>query len=210
MELATIDMPVDEARKAFEEYRAAVRERHDEEDEQIMRGYKVLAEGQQVLNLPKTLKAGGVTAITVMDRWDRRKFYDVTVPKLAVARANRTTVWTWGVNEQGACTMQTKRDPHTNNRFDVLRVADGTFEAGTRDHSANWQPRIRAVVPNVPPRLRPRVGMHNCHVLFEAEWGLDPEPPVDPALLRHIGGDLYAVIAVWDLTELERAVLAGR
>lgn len=24
------------------------------------------------------------------------------------------------------------------------------------------------------------------------------------------GGDLYAVVAVWDLTELERAVLAGR
>lgn len=45
-------------------------------------------------------------------------------------------------------------------------------------------------------------------MLFEAEWR--PEPPKDPALLRHIGGDLYSVVAVWDLTELERAVLAGR
>lgn len=32
MELATIDMPVDAAQAAFEEYRAAVRERHDQED----------------------------------------------------------------------------------------------------------------------------------------------------------------------------------
>jgi hypothetical protein len=35
-------------------------------------------------------------------------------------------------------------------------------------------------------------------------------PPEDPALLKHIGGDLYAVLAVWNLTELERAVLSGR
>jgi hypothetical protein len=40
-----------------------------------------------------------------------------------------------------------------------------------------------------------------------------PPAPVDPALLRHIGGDLYAVdlyavVVTWDLTEIERAVLA--
>lgn len=31
----------------------------------------------------------------------------------------------------------------------------------------------------------------------------------DPALLKHIGGDLWAVVAVWNLTDLEMAVLAG-
>ena len=29
-------------------------------------------------------------------------------------------------------------------------------------------------------------------------------------LLRHLGGDAYAVLAMWDLTELERLVMAGR
>jgi hypothetical protein len=44
--------------------------------------------------------------------------------------------------------------------------------------------------------------------LFEVDqW--EPVPPTDPALLKHIAGDLYAVLAVWDLTELERAVIAG-
>lgn len=207
MELATIDMPVEEAQKLFEEYRSAVRERHDAEDEQIMRGYKVLAKGQQVLHLPKTLRAGGVEGLDVKKRWGAGRMV-VTLPRLAVARANRTTVWTSGINRDGACTMQTKRDPHVNNRFDVLRFADGTFDSGDPDESS-WQPRIRAVVPNIPPRLRPRTGLGNFHVLFEAEWGLDPQPPVDPALLRQIGGDLYAVIATWDLTEIERAVLSG-
>jgi hypothetical protein len=208
MDLATIDMPADEAQQLFEEYRAAVRERHDEEDEQIMRGYRTLAKGQQVLNLPQTIKAGGVDFRTFRDRWSLGSV-DVCLPRLAVARANRTTVWTFGINREGHCTMQTKLDPHVNNRYDVMDFAPGTFEEGTAD--SIWsRPRIRAVIPNVPPRLRPRSGLGNFHVLFEAEWGLDPEPPVDPALLKHIGGDLYAVVAVWDLTDLERAVLAGR
>lgn len=209
MNLATIDMPIEEAQRAFEEYRDAVRERHDDEDEAIMRGYRVLAKGQQVLNLRKMLKAGGVTRLDLPRPFDRQGRIAVTVPRLAVARANRTTVWTNGVDKRGRCTMQTKRDPHVNNNFDVMRFADGTFDPGTRDEG--WHnPRIRAVVPNVPPRLRPRAGLGNFHILFEAEWDIDPEPPVDPALLRHISGDLYAVVAVWDLTELERAVLAGR
>ena len=35
-------------------------------------------------------------------------------------------------------------------------------------------------------------------------------PRTSRMLLRHLSGQLYAVLAVWDLTELERAVLAGR
>ena len=64
------------------------------------------------------------------------------------------------------------------------------------------------MVPIVPPQLRPHWGLHNYHILWEADW--QKVPPRDPALLERIGGDLYAVLAVWDLTELERAVLAMR
>lgn len=37
-----------------------------------------------------------------------------------------------------------------------------------------------------------------------------PAPPGDPALLKHVGGDIYAVVATWDLSPLERLVLSGR
>jgi hypothetical protein len=210
MKLATIELSVDEAQQRFEEYRQAVRERHDEEDRMIMRGFQALAKGTTVLHLPRTIKAGGVQTLRIPKRWERNKTIDVTVPRLAIARANRTTVWTRGVTSDGACVMQTKRDPHVNNNFDLTRFPAGTFDEGTEDSIGSWgSPRIRAIVPNVPPRLRPRASLGNYHILFEAEWGLDPEPPVDPALLRHIGGDLYALVAIWDLTEIERAVLTG-
>ena len=50
-------------------------------------------------------------------------------------------------------------------------------------------------------------GLHVFHILWEVEkWELTP--PRDPALLRWIGGDLWEVVATWDLTQLERAVLS--
>ncbi|TWT34974.1 hypothetical protein KOR42_53530 [Thalassoglobus neptunius] len=33
-------------------------------------------------------------------------------------------------------------------------------------------------------------------------------PPGDPYLLKKISGEFYAVLAEWDLTELEKAVMA--
>lgn len=43
MNVATIEMDQVKAREAFDEYRAAVKTRHDAEDVAIMRGYKALA-----------------------------------------------------------------------------------------------------------------------------------------------------------------------
>jgi hypothetical protein len=70
--------------------------------------------------------------------------------------------------------------------------------------------RAITVVPPVPPRHRPRRPRRaRLHILWEVEqW--DPTPPRDPALLRHIRGDLWAVLATWDLTDIERHVLAQR
>ena len=61
----------------------------------------------------------------------------------------------------------------------------------------------------MPIHLRPKRGLANYHVLWEAEW--TPSPPRDPFLLRRIGkADLWLVVAQWDLTEVERAALATR
>jgi hypothetical protein len=64
------------------------------------------------------------------------------------------------------------------------------------------------LVPIVPPQLRPKHDLANYHTFWEVEhWTLCP--PRDPMLLRHLGGWLYAVLAVWDLTPVERAVLGA-
>jgi len=45
---------------------------------------------------------------------------------------------------------------------------------------------------------------------FEADWKPVRDrrrAPGDPALLKHLGGPFYAVLATWDLTFVEQAVL---
>lgn len=65
------------------------------------------------------------------------------------------------------------------------------------------------IVPIVPPHilvkeLKRSLGAY-C-ILWEVEnW--QNEPPRDPILLKKLTTNLYGVLATWDLTELERAII---
>jgi hypothetical protein len=195
MDLATIEIPKEEAQRAFEQYRAAVKERHSNEDEQIMRGYKALAKGQQIISLRQAMERGGL---------DHRG-----LPRLAICRADAEWCWVRMPVGQGAVTFCMDEWLYERATRRYVRLPSGVFPDFEREFNNRQRPtRATAMVPTVPPGLRPRGKLTNYHILWEAEWKVSV--PRDPALLRRIGGDLYAVLAVWNLTELERAVLAGR
>lgn len=207
MELEQIQMDPEQAQAAYEDYAAAVKLNRNSEDQAIAEGYKALMEGKRLIQLTPTLKAGGTTAIEVRQTWSREGFAMVTVPRLAYCRADAKIAWTQGVDRDGGCTITADRranELHSRNRADRFLIPDGTFEAGRTG------PSVRAIVPNIPPRLRPKRGLGLYTLLWEAEWAQDPNAPEDPALLRKLGGDLYIVLGTWDLTPLEQAVLSGR
>ncbi len=195
MELTTITMDRNAARKAFLEYRAAFRETHEAQDAKIMRGYRELAKGRQLISLPETIKAGGYHVGA----------RDEIVPNLAIVRASADFVYlrTW---TDGSCLFSEEQSYAWRAKKAVRRLPAGTLPA--MDWNQTARGTQRALVPIIPPEYRPPYKLENYHILFEAEW--KPQPPVDPVLLKHIGGDLYAVLAAWDLTEVERAVLAER
>lgn len=208
MELSTITMDPEVAQAAFEEYAAAVRADHDEEDQAIAEGYRALAEGRRLIELSKTIAAGGVEVLEVKPRW-RPTPLSVTVPRLAFCRANAKVAFTQGVDSAGGCLITADKrgnELHSNNRRDRFVIPDGTLERMS-DGGAGY---LKAIVPNIPPRLRPKRGLQLYTVLWEAIWSVDPLPPSDPALLRKLGGDLYIVLGTWDLSPLEQAVLSGR
>jgi hypothetical protein len=192
MELSTITEDRGAARKAFLEYRQAVRERHDAEDEQIMRGYRELASGRQLIRLPDTIRLGGVD---VAGR-----------PRMAVCRADGRVCRLY-VQHNGTVTFLHEDTPMWQSRVRRAKriTVESVVPAGVRFETGDV---ATAIVPTIPPPLRPAGKLDRFHILWEAEWRR--AAPRDPALIRHIGGDLWAVLAVWDLTELERVVLAGR
>lgn len=194
MNVKPITMDPHAARKAFLEYKRDVRGRHDAETTAILRGYRAIARGQAVLNLPQTIIHGGLDA--------------QLRPLLAVAMASAERVY-YASDPNGA-RFTTRESKSWNGRWEAdfyWRDRRRTFHLNVGD-----LPPVkgihRALVPYVPMPLRPRGALSNYLVLFEARW--EPVPPTDPMLLRHLHGDLYAVVAHWNLTDLERAVMAGR
>jgi hypothetical protein len=194
MDVATIAMPADLARQKYDEYRQALAGTEpSDEDRGIMLGYRALASGKALLDLHAVFRACPLN--------------DRGLPRLAVARAD----WTWSFfgrswRDAGRTTFAAReqiigrRGGYGRHRIvlpdGVVRVPAGSGARG------------KALVPLIPPNLRPAAGLHNYLILFEAEW--QPVPPKDPLLLRPLHGSLCVVLAAWDLTSLERAVLAGR
>lgn len=194
MNLATLEVSPIEARQALVHYRRSLKERSNAEYDAICKGYQRVLKGQRLIELSKVIAAGGV------DSKHR--------PRLAVMRADQKMCYVQ-VSWNGSLSF-------SNSILHCYRVSTThlTFRAGTVPPLPNrpnrgWASAVAAksVIPLVPPQYRPKGNLSRYHILWEATW---EDVPVDPALIQHLGGDLWAVLAVWDLTPLERAVLAGR
>jgi len=192
--LAALEIGEDEAREKLAEYEQALGAHRTAEDAAIAAGYRAAARGFAVISLPRTVAAGG--------------FHDNGLPRIAVLGAEATQCFArW---DGTSLVFADSDDWRVNRGALVNRHSVRVSLAGDDVPAWNWRSRGSAMVPLVPPahRLSPR-RMRHCHILWEVEeWS--PVPPRDPALLRHVRGDLWAVLSVWDLTDLERMVLSQR
>lgn len=198
MDLQPIKMTRFEARETLQQYRAILKEKRSKEDIAIMRSAKAIMGGQQVIKLTDTIHAGGYDAESFPrlavaradDPWVACVRHGINVRMCGIARENE---WleTWG----NAMASIERRAKQANPRAFYLHAAPGIVN----------EKRANAIVPSIPPQHRPDGALERFYVLFEANW--KPVPPLDPALLSPLGGGMFAVVAVWDLTELERAVL---
>jgi hypothetical protein len=159
-------------------------------DQEIQRVYRAIAKGQLVIRALESIKAAGMGRDGL--------------PKLAIVRADATRCSLYMKSDGGCRFSVDDWEPDRNTRR-YIDMPPGTFADPTGKRHRHWH----AMVPLVPIHARPKRGLENYHVLFEAEW--TKVVPKDPMLLRRVGhGDLWIVLHAWDLTEIERAVLAGR
>lgn len=198
MNLDTLVLPTEDAAARLAEYEQAIRTDRTEEDVAIAAGYRAAARGLPVIMLSNVFAAGG--------------WHDNGLPRLAIVRADATQCWVHveGWNGDARHLVFTDNERTANHG---ARIAPHSTRINNVPYpliNGRARSSARTIVPSIPPRHRPnRRRLHGFHILWEVdEW--TPVPPVDPALLRHIRGDLWTVVATWDLTPLERAVLTAR
>ena len=208
MDVPLITMDPTAAMTKLRAYRQQLKRRVDEEYEAAVIGYEVLAAGSPLLDLREVFNTAG--------------FHPDGRPKLAIARADRPQVmvrvernslefnalanpWQWSY--RGSLVINVGVSRLTNDGSLAGTMASSIAEVLLK--SRGW-----SLVPMVPADVRPKGDLRDFFVLWEVEqWAdraLSSDPDRDPYLLRHIMGDLYAVVAEWDLTDLERAIMAGR
>jgi hypothetical protein len=189
MSMTVVEVPVTrekarELMKAYRDHRSA----QTPEDRAIERAYREIASGRVLIRALESVRAAG------LDAQGR--------PKLAIVRADHKRV-------------RLSIGPNQDAEFQPMALSHGRWRA-TYHHaikvpglrSAEYLPGTHeAIVPMIPVHLRPQTAIDAYHILWEADWRA---VPTDPMLLRRLGGDLWIVVAAWDLTEVERAVMASR
>jgi hypothetical protein len=199
MEAARIMMERSEARELYEKYQGAVHYGTGM-DKEIARAYRLLSQGKLIIKALESVKAAGLG--------------DDGLPMLAISRADATKCFLTLRDDGRAEFAMNPRDRNLSPR--TIRFAEKTFSPNPEHFPRlSWSTTGRsntrhgeAIVPIVPVHLRPKAALNNYHILWEADWR---EVPRDPFLLRRLGkGDLWLVLAMWDLTEIERAALQAR
>jgi len=196
MDLAELEISPGEAREKLDEYRSALAGERTAEDEAIAAGYRAAARGLSLILLSRTVASGG--------------FHANGLPRIAVIGAEAAECY---VLWDGSHLVYADRDDPQANRGALVGAHSVRVPLAADDlpgsFTRSWRRGV-SMVPLIPPRCRPKPRrLRHCHILWEVEvW--ERVPPRDPALLRHVRGDLWAVLAVWDLTDLERAVLSQR
>jgi hypothetical protein len=180
MNVEKMVMDKDQARDLYRDYQQH-RAVMTDNDRAIAAIYKRIAQGKLVIRALASITAAGLDS--------------AGLPKLAIMRADRRKVvchtMTGGVHFR---TEGWERAKALNFRIPLPGMSNQT-------------PNCVADVPLIPVHLRPRKALDKYHVLWEAEWN---RYPVDPYLLRRFGADAWLVVAAWELTDVERAVMSTR
>ena len=172
------------AQQALHEYRQA-RAPATPEDEAIKAAYRAIARGRVLVKALASILTAGRDG--------------EGLPRLAITRADirrcHCRAWRSGF-EISAASKRGWSSSIATFRFDNFPTdAAGPLNDGI------------ATVPLIPLHLRPKADLKRYHILWEADWH---RAPSDPLLLRKLRGDLWLVLAAWELSDVERAVLDQR
>ncbi len=197
MNVETITMPEDEAIAKVNAYRNGLRRRADSEYRVALTAYEALAAGKALINIDEVFATAELNA--------------EGFPNIAIGRADRIEVRAQRHGGSHNCEFSTATGAlggqWTGNHPGL------TIDCTLSNEGKGWKSRY-ALLPMVPPEVRPKGQLKDYHILWEVDhWSKEPKTriaPVDPILLKHLTGPLYVIMGAWDLTEVERCIVVGR
>ena len=197
MDTKTIQISPEEAKKLYEDYAEVVKTRKEKYLEELKKVYKHLSKGGKVLDIYEVFKNSGLNK--------------KGNPKLGICRADvRSCYFHKGKLGSGYFSAsESAWDTITPPRFNV-DLPSKTFPDWPKDkEEITIRGTVKTAVPIVPAHLLPVGKLNNYYILFEVtQWD---EVPIakDPFLLRRINANAFLILAEWDLTEVEQAVIRG-
>ena len=200
MDIHEFEEVKEKAHEKWIEYKEACKENpKDKYLEDMKKVYNQLKSGRKVIDIYEVFRRSGVD--------------DKFQPKLAICPADAEVGYCmynangkviFSDREMGNWYEATKRD------VKILNMPDIPDDKLKIIGFNGWNKKLmKTLLPKIPPSLRPKGNLANYYILWEVEeWSL--VPPKDPYLLKRITKNMFVVLAGWDLTELERAVMKGR
>lgn len=196
MNVSTLSIPKETAARKAEEYAKLSGKQRSKEDDALA-------------NLYRSIAKSGVKVINILDAFRATGLNEKGQPKLAIARADWRTVY---FHQRANFNQWFSRSNRGGGGFGVssqwnknAKASNIVLPENTFDNEKLTKLDLKSSVPHIPPKLRPKINARNFHILFEVQnW---ETYPVDPFLLRRIQGNLFLIIAEWELTPLEASVL---
>lgn len=191
MRVKAITMSKEKAKKEWKAYLALLKKRKEKYLKEFKDAYYHLSKGRKIIDICEVMKGAGIN----------EKFE----PRLAIAPANEKTIY-FHKREGGVGRFSTKWRSW-GNRFDVSLPKE-TFPEWPKEKGHEYtidKETLETSVPKIPANYVPDGELSNYYLLWEVEyWKL---PPKDPILLKRVSKNLFAVLAGWQLTKLERAII---
>lgn len=198
MDIETFGASKEEANRLWKDYVEACKNNPKDKFLQDMKKvYNQLRQGRKVVDINTVFQRSGLT----FNGEPRLAIALATEKKVICIYQQDGTVKFLNTHAQSWDTSVHKKDV----------VIKGIFPEIPKEKVPQFRRELtlETVVPKIPASIRPGGNLENYYVLWEVdEWKMIP--PRDPYLLRRINNNVFVVVAGWDLSELERAVMKGR
>lgn len=210
MEVDLLAIPKKKAEEEFQALKQAIKQSREKQMDEIYSDYQKIyghmRHGKKIIDVYEAFKKAGLN--------------QDGDPKLAIVRADSKIVVCKERSDGSAKYFHDnggKRLPHRirwsyYGDKDDVSLPNGTFEWLRKDSGYLRCEDVQTIVPVIPAKIlvnEIKVLLKNFHIIWEVEkW--KPIPPRDPILVKRLTPNLFGVLATWNLTKLERAVIRGR